>query len=59
IACFTAYFCSGQHGIYTSQRSSPHSVKPFSKKPLDRFLRYNHIKLDKYRFKFSGQKKSK
>ena len=59
IACFTAYFCSGQSGIYTSQRRSRYSVKPLSKKPLDRFLRYNHIKLDKYRFKFSGQKKSK
>ena len=59
IACFTAYFFSGHTGIYSSQRRSRHSLKPVSKQPMDRFLRYNHIKLDKYRFKFSGHKKSK
>ncbi len=50
LACFIAYFCSGQNGIYTSQRRSRYSVKPRPKKLVDRFLRYIHIKLDKYRF---------
>jgi H+/Cl- antiporter ClcA len=59
LACFTAYFCSGHAGIYASQRRSRHSLKPVSSRPLDRFLRYNHIKLDKYRFKFARHKKSR
>ena len=59
LACFTAYFFSSHMGIYNAQRRSRYSIRPGSNKPVDRFLRYNHIKLDKYRFKFSGQKKSK
>jgi H+/Cl- antiporter ClcA len=59
IACFTAYLCSGHTGIYTSQRRSRHSLKPLLHTPLHKFLRYVHIKLDKYRFKFSDHKKSK
>ncbi|MBG6236139.1 H+/Cl- antiporter ClcA [Pedobacter sp. CAN_A7] len=59
IACFTAYFFSGHTGIYSSQRRSRHSLKGVSNQPMDKFLRYIHIKLDKYRFKFSGHKKSK
>ena len=59
IACFTAYYCSGLKGVYLSPQHGQDNIKPLSKNLLDIFLHYNQIKLDKYRFIFSGQKKSR